>query len=375
MDSSSVLACATEISKHKQHAFSSVYTDKTFDESDAIGGFVEEKVARWHPVPIEGFDLFDVAGRMVRAHDEPVATATWLSHFLLCNEVAEAGVDVLFGGLGGDELNAGESSSFCHFADLKRRAATPTSNMRLPSGRAIHDHPIYRKNRNVAQAMLRSLTDPNVPGRVRIDQRRFGRYSAALRRDFRPRRLHAAIDHPFASWLKNRAYQDIFRETAPCCLRAEDRNCAAFGLRHADPFFDHRLIEFMFRVPGSFKIRDGIAPSDCCAKQCGGFCRKRPAPGSPRPDGTPRRTSGSAPARSDRLLDLVHSRAFRERGISNVAEVTRLIAEHRDIVASGEPRENHMMFIWQLLNVELWYQNVVDHRPPAAGERVAAQGA
>lgn len=77
----------------------------------------------------------------------------------------------------------------------------------------------------------------------------------------------------------------------------------------------------------------------------------------------------------DRLLDLVHSRAFRERGIYDVAEVTRLIAEHRDIVASGEPRENHMMFIWQLLNVELWYQNVVDHRPAAAGERVAAQGA
>ena len=32
MDSSSVLACAVELTGSKQHAFSSVYTDKTFDE-------------------------------------------------------------------------------------------------------------------------------------------------------------------------------------------------------------------------------------------------------------------------------------------------------------------------------------------------------
>ena len=38
------------------------------------------------------------------------------------------------------------------------------------------------------------------------------------------------MDQPFTSYLKNRTYQDIFRETAPCCLRAEDRQTAAFGL-------------------------------------------------------------------------------------------------------------------------------------------------
>ncbi len=32
----------------------------------------------------------------------------------------------------------------------------------------------------------------------------------------------------------------------------------------------------------------------------------------------------------------------------------RLIDEHDEIVSSGEPRENHMMFLWQLVNLELW---------------------
>ena len=218
--------------------------------------------------------------------------------------------------------------------------------------------------------MLRQLTDPRVPGRVRVDQRRFGRYSAALRREyFDLSGFVPALDHPFASWLKNRAYQDIFRETAPCCLRAEDRNCSAFGLGHADPFFDYRLIEFMFRVPGSSEICDGITKR-----------LLREAMRGILPEETRTRiakTGWNAPAHLwfsaetlDRLLDLVQSRAFRERGIYEVPEVLRLIEEHRTIVASGAPCENHMMFLWQLLNLELWFQEVVDCRPAALPEQL-----
>ena len=147
MDSSSVLACATEVTQCKQHAFSSVYTDKTYDESEAIADFVKEKVARWHPIRIEDFDLFKTVRQMVRAHDEPVATATWLSHFLLCQEVATNGFDVLFGGLGGDELNAGEYEYFvCHFADLRHQGRDADLDHEIAEWARHHDHPIYRKN-------------------------------------------------------------------------------------------------------------------------------------------------------------------------------------------------------------------------------------
>ena len=56
------------------------------------------------------------------------------------------------------------------------------------------------------------------------------------------------MDSPFPSYLKNRAFQDMFRETLPCCLRAEDRHGAALGIETIDPFLDHELVEFMFRV-------------------------------------------------------------------------------------------------------------------------------
>jgi asparagine synthase (glutamine-hydrolysing) len=76
MDSSSVLASAVDLTGERQEAVSSVYADKTYDESDDIRGFVAEKVRRWQPIPIEDFDLFDVVRQMVRAHDEPASAVT-----------------------------------------------------------------------------------------------------------------------------------------------------------------------------------------------------------------------------------------------------------------------------------------------------------
>ena len=363
MDSSSVLACAVETAGHKLHAFSSVYTDKTYDESEEIKTFLDYKVEQWHPVSIEGFDLFATVRNMVEAHDEPAATATWLSHYLLCDAVRLAGFDTLFGGLGGDELNAGEYEYFpLHFADLKCSGNEAQLAHEIAEWASHHDHPIYQKNHAVADQLLARLLDSSAPGRIRVEQERLTRYYRAVSRDYFDLATFVPIlDHPFKSYLKNRTYQDIFRETAPCCLRAEDRDCSAFGLAHVDPFFDHRLIEFMFRVPGQMKIRDGVT------KRLLREAMKGVLPEETRT--RIKKTGWNAPAHiwfsgrgMDLLLDLVHSRVFRERGVYNVAEVVRLIEEHRSIVQSGVARENHMMFLWQVVNLELWFQSLDERK-------------
>jgi asparagine synthase (glutamine-hydrolysing) len=60
----------------------------------------------------------------------------------------------------------------------------------------------------------------------------------------------------------------------------------------------------------------------------------------------------------EQLLDLVRSRSFKERGIYNIAEVERIVAEHQEIVASGAVKENHMMFLWQMVNLEMWLRSI-----------------
>jgi asparagine synthase (glutamine-hydrolysing) len=355
MDSSSVLATAARISGSKHPAVSAVYDDPTYDESDEARTMVAPTVSIWHQVRVGNPDVFEAVAEIVAIQDEPVATATWLSHHVLCEEMGRKGYGGLFGGLGGDELNAGEYEHFFpHFADL--RAAGDETRLRREVEMWIHyhNHPIFRKDFQVVENAFREVVDIEHRGRCLPDRKRLRRYFGTLDLDyFDLDRFEPVMEHPFHGYLKNRTFQDLTRETVPCCLRAEDRHTTAAGLDNFLPFLDFRLVEFMFRVPGTLKFRDGVTKH-----------LLREAMRGVLPEETRtrvRKTGWNAPAHvwfagpmRQRLMDLLHSREFSERGVYNVAEVRRLADEHLRIVETGVAVDNHMMFFWQLVNLETW---------------------
>lgn len=357
MDSSSVLCCAAQLSGTRQHAFSIVYRDPTFDERTEIQDVVREKVERWQAVEIgDDIDVIDSVRRLVAIHNEPVATATWLSHGLVCNSVAGQGFDALFGGMGGDELNAGEYEYFpLHFADLRAAGREAQVTCEVERWGTYHDHPIHRKDAAAAESMMARLTVPGSAGVCRPDLARLRRYAHAVRKEFCDvEAFEPVMEHPFRSFLKNRAFQDLTRETTPCCLRAEDRHATHWGLRRYDPFLDHTLIEFMFRIPSTLKIRDGVTKW---------LLREAMRDILPEPTRTRiKKTGWNAPAHVwfsgrglDNVRDLVRTRRFRERGIYDIDAVETILDDHAEIARTGANRENHMMFLWQLINIDAWF--------------------
>jgi asparagine synthase (glutamine-hydrolysing) len=355
LDSSSVTACAQTITKEAQTAYSAVYEDKTFDESDEIQPMLEEKVSDWNPILInDEIDLFAEVTNLVSHHNEPVATATWLSHNYVCKAAARDGQTLLFGGLGSDELNAGEYEYFIYyFADLARNGLTDVLETELESWAHYHDHPLYRKSAKLGRNEIKRLTNDR-EGICLPDNWRLKRYIHVLDQSYYSDELmEIRMDHPFDSCLKNRTFQDLFFETLPCCLRAEDRNATAAGISHANPFLDHRLVEFMFRIDGRNKIRSGVTK-----------ILLREAMRGILPEKTRTRINKigwNAPAHKwfsaiqlERLRDMVSSQEFSDSCIYNASEVHALIQEHKEILSGTSPRENHMMFLWQLLNLHIW---------------------
>ncbi|MFM7343792.1 MAG: asparagine synthase-related protein, partial [Tagaea sp.] len=166
MDSSSVLAFAVATAGAGLPAFSSVYDDKTFDESEEIRPMLDRHARPW--IAVRSGNHIDVLSEIrdaVADHDEPIATATWLAHRHLMREVAARGHDAVFGGLGGDELNAGEFEYFAmHFADLRARGRVAELELEIDAWAQNHDHPIWRKDRAKAESDMARLTDPLVPG-------------------------------------------------------------------------------------------------------------------------------------------------------------------------------------------------------------------
>ena len=69
MDSSSILASAVQFSGQKQDAFSTIYDDKTFDESNEIRSMLESAVKEWHTILIGVPDVFTLVRKMVDVND------------------------------------------------------------------------------------------------------------------------------------------------------------------------------------------------------------------------------------------------------------------------------------------------------------------
>jgi asparagine synthase (glutamine-hydrolysing) len=355
MDSSSVLSASVRLTGQKQKAYSSTYADSAYDESGEIQTILQSKVSRWSNVRVEDKNILETIRQMVRIHEEPVATATWLSHYQVCRQAAQDGISDLITGLGGDELNAGEYEHFLFFfADLHRFGKKSALQKEIRGWQRYHNHPIYRKNRTIAMGLIRNRTDSAIPGSVRPDAKLFSRYRGCINSEiFDLSLFHPVLDRIFQDSLKNRCYQDIFRETAPCCLRAQDRHGWAFGLPHHNPFYESELVEFMFRVPGVMKIRGGVTKH-----------LLRQAMRGILPESTRTRikkTGWNAPAHlwfsgknASVLKEMIRSRKVRSIGIYNVPEVDKVIDEHQAILNSGRLQENHMMFLWQTANLCIW---------------------
>jgi asparagine synthase (glutamine-hydrolysing) len=358
MDSSSVLSSSVHLSGKKQPAISSVYEDKTYDESDEIQTILEPMVSGWHPVRIEFSDLFSLVEQIIRIHDEPIPTLTWLSHYILTREASVLGFDSLFGGLGGDELNAGEYEYFLYFfADLVVQG-NPRLDTEVSEWIRYHDHPVFRKSLEIMHQQLATLVDLQKPGRIIPDRNRIERYKKAIRRDFFDvGAFNPVLDHPFSSYLKNRCFQDLMRETIPCCLRAEERNCTAFGLKHLLPFLDHRLAELLFQVSELYKYNNGVTKYLLREAMTGIVpeeTRTRVKKTGWNAPGHQWFTGGNA----QKLREIIQSENFHASMIYHREELLRILDEHEAIVSSGIQKENHMMFLWQLINTEIWLRNL-----------------
>ena len=356
MDSSSVCSLASVITNQPQDIYSVSYGFSEYDESQGIMPVVKKYGARWRNLVLAEPDLLDSIQRLVRVHDGPLCTVTWLSHFSMAQAAAQDGKKILFSGLGGDECLAGEYEHFLYFfADLKLDDQESRLASEIEAWIRLHDHPVFRKSRSVVEDAFSRLVDLSVPGRVRPDLRRYRAYIGYFDPDFvRAGDRPVQMSNPFQSYLTNRCYQDLFFETTPPSLTADEKNVAHFGLKSRFPFLDHRVVEFCFSLPGSVKYRQGVT------KAIMREAIKGILPEANRTNTV--KTGFNAPANSwlmgkdkDHVRELLTSRSFRERGWLKPGAGEHLFDSHE----RGEA--NHMMVLWQLISAELWMRSLKEN--------------
>ncbi len=362
LDSSSVLCLASDILNAKVDSFSVTYKDKEYDESKEIQEIVSIRSEKWINVQLQdNIDIEKTLPKIIEINDEPIATATWYAHFLATEKIRESNYDIIYGGLGGDEFNAGEYEYFTFFfADCYLNCPSLLDN-EIKFWEKYHNHNIFKKNKDIAFENLRKFTDLKNKGKCLIDKERSFKYlNCIVEQNFSDINLDLNLYCPFDSFLNNRTYHDLFYETLPCCLRAQNRHSSHFDLQTINPFLNRKIAEFMFSVPFNLKIKNGKTKH---------LLRK--AMTNILPESTRKRikkTGWNAPAHiwfTGKNLELIKeelvSKDFADKGIYSIENVMKVLDQHEKIVKNKIVSENHMMFIWQLINIIQW-NKLVDIR-------------
>jgi asparagine synthase (glutamine-hydrolysing) len=261
--------------------------------------------------------------------------------------------------LGGDELHAGEYDYFFYFfADLKNQKKYALLQKEVNAWIENHDHPVFKKSSLLASAKAATLTDLSKAGQCKPDIELLYRYQGILHPDFiRLEEIVPTYNSTTDSYLLSHSRNELLQNTMPCCLRASYFNTSSANISDFHPFLDWRLFKLMDNVPIEEKIQNGLTKA---------FARR--AYKGLLPEATRNRitkTGWNAPAHKwfsnqgrHKLLDMISSRRFIERGIYNQQEVQKIIADHFHIIDSGKNIENHMMVIWQIVALEIWLQEL-----------------
>ena len=143
-------------------------------------------------------------------------------------------------------------------------------------------------------------------------------------------------------------------------LHVSDKLTMAHSLEARVPYLDHRLVEFAFSIPTSFKlygmntkylVREALKkdlPEDIIYRKKSGF-------GVPL---NPWLRTGLY----DDIHDIVLSNKARQRGIFRPAVIEKMFKMHRLGIRDFSGK------IWSLLNIEIWFRTFIDSQRNANKE-------
>ena len=166
--------------------------------------------------------------------DQPIATASTLSEYLLARE-AKKHVKVILGGQGADELFGGYIRYLLldieHTLGREPEIRNYHSLARFFWNPQMFDDPARR----YYHLIHRSAPMDHAP------------YHEMVRRYFQA--------HDGADLVNAMGFTDI-NLSLPSLITMNDRSAAAWGLENRCPFLDHRLVEFAFGLPPGLKLKE-----------------------------------------------------------------------------------------------------------------------
>jgi asparagine synthase (glutamine-hydrolysing) len=236
--------------------FSSCFEEAAFDERPYLRAVVERVGANSHEVFPDGRALFDDLPRVLWHQEEPFAGMSILAQWAVMRAAGGAGVKVVLDGQGADELCLGYPGHFgSRLADLVRSGRWTAAGREWAGWRRVQGGLQPTATAGFVRGLVPEGAARWLRARVQGHESWLAPdFSSACRdRGTRTGRRHSNGLTAVEAHMARSVVQDL-----PALLHYEDRNSMAFSVEARLPFLDHRLVEWLARLPPEHKIRNGM---------------------------------------------------------------------------------------------------------------------
>lgn len=271
IDSSTVAALMVKANRGPVRTFSLGFPEFGFDESKHAAAVAKHLGTQHTEMIVSGADALAVVPQLAEMYDEPFADSSQIPTYLI-SKLTRAHVTVALSGDGGDELFAGYNRY--RLADgLSQRLSMLPKPIRRGIGGFLNSLPM-----NLVEGIAGRLPSGVAPPQTADKLRKFADILALDQNDIylrlvsqceNPQRLApTAPEHDVWSqalrsieglptFLDRMQMLDTMTYLPDDILQKVDRASMSVALEARPPLLDHRVLEFAWRLPGKFKIRNG----------------------------------------------------------------------------------------------------------------------
>lgn len=188
----------------------------------------------------------DVLDRIIYSQDQPIPNASHFAEYKLHEGARRAGMTVMMDGQGSDEYLAGYGIfGFYHLLGLMAKRKWSDIRREWP---AFKGHQSFSHWQLLRFLMYIRYRQP-VPQIDPAIKPAWGKDLLARSPFMLPEGVPMDI--------RNFSFQQLFVSSLPYQLHSADRNSMHHSIESRFPFLDHRLVEFAFSLPDTFKINNG----------------------------------------------------------------------------------------------------------------------
>jgi asparagine synthase (glutamine-hydrolysing) len=316
-------------------AFSAVHPGETIDETKYIDSVVEYTGVKSIKIQPSVDTFWEDLEKWVHFQEEPVISGAPYAYYTVMRE-AKKHVTVLLSGQGGDELLAGYIPYFMTYL----QSAMSQKHLWAAVRESWMGKDLYFK------FFLEKLKSKFKSGNNIIP-------SNTLSTEFLNDNKDLGLSFKHSKNLNERLFLDVTQNTTPCLLRYEDKNSMANSLESRVPFFDHKVVEYIFNLPIDQKIKFGwnrFIYRNAMKGVIPELNRKRRSKvGFTNPEWE------WIERKSDKFREIFSSDKFKSRKFWNAAKV---LEEFN--LTLNKKLDGDVLYFWRLFIVEMWLRSYVD---------------